>query len=196
MADPRDHDAPIFVITLGRRTHLATRAALAAGKDAAKRLAGGLLSGDEESTPKDARRPAVAKSRRNKLIAVGIFGLLIVLGVLGLVVSYWHWFLLLGALGLLGLYGVRRIRNRFAAKGKPEASTGSKAEHRAPGARAREDAGRESALVPQAPALKRADRVRDRPRPDASAREKAQAVEQQEREIDEELATLKARLDQ
>jgi hypothetical protein len=171
---------------------LATQAALAAGRDAAKRLAGGLLSEDEASAPKDAERPAASKSRRNKLIAYGVFGLLIVFGVLGLVVSYWHWFLLLGALGLGGLYGWYRIRKRFASKDKPGETQASKAKPRVTGARAREDEGEESGPTAQALERKRVELPRAEPALDAAAREKAQAVEQQE--IEDELAALKARL--
>ena len=138
------------MVDLERETDdLAARATLAAGKDAAKRF-------------------AASKSRRNKLIAYGIFGLLIVLGVLGLVASYWHWFLLLAALGLVGLYGWHRIRKRLASKGKPEQATLSNRER------------------------KRVELPREQPAVDASAREKAQAIEQQE--IEDELAAMKTRL--
>ena len=101
------------------KKELASRAALVAGKDAAKRFAEDLLTSDEEKKAKE----AASKSRRTKYLAYGVVGLLLVLGAVGLVLSYWQYFLLAGLLGVAGLYGYFRLRGRLggASKAEPEA---------------------------------------------------------------------------
>jgi Flp pilus assembly protein TadB len=144
---------------------LATKSALAAGTSAAKRAIEDLMSTDQERARMDAERAAHAKRRRTKRIAFGLVGLLLVLGAIGLLLSYWHWFLLLGLLGLVAFYGRYRWRNR--RKGQPARLA----------ARAKHGSLQESS-----------ERARAR---DASAREAAGANEAQS--IDDELARLKSR---
>lgn len=158
-----------------RSDDVATEVALALGKDAAKRAVDGLLSSDEERAGEEAERPGKSKSRRNKLIAYGVVALLVLVGIAGLMLRFWPWFLLLGIVGFVGLYGWSRIRKRFSAK---------KAE---PALRVEESAVAQN----QIPAA-RIDAEEARAR-EAQAREEARAIE--ESEIEDELAAMKARLD-
>ena len=155
-----------------------TKAALAAGKDAARRAVDDLLLSDEEKAQKEAERAAASKSRRTKILVYGVVGLLIVLGVVGLVVSYWHWFLLAGLVGLLALYGRHRLRKRLAARKESKTSLEAK----------RDD-------EPTRKLPERAVRLEGDPPADTDAtRERAHAIEEQA--IEDELAELKARLKQ
>ncbi len=144
---------------------LATKAAFAAAKEAAERALDDALTSDEERERRKAEQTALAKRKRTKIIALGLVGLLLVLGVIGLAVSYWQWFFLLGLVGLAALYGRYRWR-----KWRRRAQEASVAE-------------------PKLAAPKQKARVIDvEPLPKASAAEEAQAIE-------EELAALKSRLD-
>ncbi len=153
-----------------------TNAVLAAGKDAAKRAARDLLGEDEEAESKEAEKPEASKNRRTKLIVLAVLTLFVVIGVLGLLMSYWHWFLLAGLLGLGGFYARWRWRRRKAAKLEqketPEVKT--RVAEIEP---AQEESGRSEAEM-----LAR----------DAHARAEALAAE--EAALDDELASLKARL--
>lgn len=175
---------------------ITTKAALAAGKDAAERALEGLLTSDDEKAQKEAKRAAASKTRRFKLIAFGVVGLLLVVGLLGLFLSYWQWFLLAGVLGLGGLYGWYRVRKVLRARKKeaqPEALE-AKAEHEAAELRveeADEPAPRDREELAEE-ARRRAAELREQRAHDAQAREEAQAIEEQQ--IDDELAAMKARL--
>lgn len=164
---------------------LTSKAAAAAGRRAAKRAIDDLLSTDEDRAEREAERATTSKSRRNKLILYGVIGLLLVVGTIGMVLNYWHWFILAGLFGVAGLYAWRAISKRRAAKSVPEAVRVEAPPAEAPVAEAKveEDveAKRERMLAMQ--------RERER---EASARAEADAVEQQE--IDDELAAMKARL--
>jgi len=149
---------------------IATSVALAMGKDAARRAVDGLLSSDEERAREDG---AKSKSRRNKLIVYGILALLVLVGVAGMMLRFWPWFLLLGLIGFVGLYGWSRIRKRFAGRTAPAADMLTEKA--------------ETKLRVQAPADAQ-DEVRD-----AQARAEANALA--EREIEDELLAMKARLD-
>jgi hypothetical protein len=155
------------------RDELAARALLAAGKDGARRLAARVAPDDDEADAPEGKATAPAKSRRNKLLVIGAFALLVLVGLLGLVVSYWHWFLLVGLAGLVGLYGWSRLRGRLRTP--PGAAAAAVAEPRA--------------KVPQR--VERADRAPVRAAAPTDTPEREQAREQ---ELDEELAALKARV--
>ncbi len=165
---------------------LATQAALAAGKNAAKRAVEDLLSTDEEKAQQEAEDAAKAKRRRTKLIIYAVVGLLIVLGVVGLVINYWQWFILAGVVGLLALFGYSRLRKRFA----------SKKESREEPAQLSAKAGVKE-LPPHEGSdensrHERAEQIREARARQALARRKAREAEEQE--VDEELAALKARM--
>jgi hypothetical protein len=164
----------------------AAAVALALGRDAAKRAVEDLLSGDEERADEAAERAAASKSRRNKLIVYGVVGLLVLVGLFGMVVSYWQWFLLAGLLAVLGLYGWSRLRKRLRAGSRAKAGDAriESAASQLPMQEQRDASGqREGARV----------RAEERAR-DAQALEEASAVA--EREIEDELAAMKARLDE
>lgn len=154
---------------------LAARAALAAGKEAAGRLAARLTSEDaapERGSPSAAPRT----SRRAKLIAIGLLALLVLVGLLGLVVSYWHWFLLIGLAGLLGLYGWHRLRKRLRSRGAPAGAAISE---------------------PRGAQQRRGERLEQPPSTAATVAPERPAPREQrsvDEELDEELAALKARV--
>lgn len=86
---------------------LRAKAALAMAKHAFE-------SALEDPAEKDAR----ARKKRNKRIALVAIGLLVAVGLLGLMLHYWYWSLLLGALGAVGLYARHRWRARRASQKK------------------------------------------------------------------------------
>ena len=110
---------------------LTAKAAFEAAKNAATRAIEDATSTDEERAEREAERAALAKRKRTKLIALGAVGLLLALGVIGLVIGYWHWFLLAGLVGLVALYGRHRWRQRRSAKKGLEAEP-PRAARRAP----------------------------------------------------------------
>lgn len=172
---------------------LAAQAALAAGRQYAERAVHGLVSSEVDEDDSDATPEAPTKRRRFKLVAFGVVALLIVLGALGMVVSYWHWFLLAGVLGAVGLYGWYRVRKRLKAgqRNQLHAEVGSRTQGEARAARAEEtepahrvDA--EASGPSHAAALRQAQEQRARARREAAAAE--------EQGIDEEIEAMKARL--
>jgi hypothetical protein len=164
---------------------LAAKAALAMGEAAARRAVDGFLkSGAEDEAGEKDADPARSKSRRNKLIAFAVVGLLIVVGVIGMVVSYWHWFLLAGLLGLAGLYGWSRVRGRFRKKDVKDDETSALR------VAAREDGGAARARADAAPARSRPTREEQHARARAEAEAEAIAA----REVEDELEAMKARL--
>lgn len=178
---------------------LTTKAALAAGKDAARRAVEDLLSSDEEKAQKEAERVAQSKRRRNKLIAYGVVGLILVLGLVGMVLSYWPWFVLAGLVGVAGLYGRHRLRKRWREKREQRGEL--KAEQQQQKVRLPAD---RSEALPRAGVEKPRDDRRDEDREldalalqeararEAAARDQARVAE--ENEVDQELAAMKARL--
>ncbi len=167
---------------------LAAKAALAAGKDAAKRAVADLFESDEDKTKKEAERSEASKKKRTKYIAYAVVALLLVLGLVGLVLSYWQYFLLAGLLGVAGLYGYWRLRKRLRASGEePEqeekaAPVANKIEKKA------EPAPEPTRIDTEALRREQAEkRARE-----ARALEEARAVEAQA--IDDELAAMKAKL--
>lgn len=154
----------------------ATRALLAAGKDAAKRAAFDLLSSDDEREAAEAERARTSKNRRWKLIAGGVLALFVVIGVVGMLVSYWPWFLLAGVLGFAGLFGWWRVKRRLAARGSKEPERIEVAP------RAKEPSA-------NADAVRRQAEERER---DAKALAEARATDEQA--VEDELEALKARV--
>ena len=167
---------------------LATKAALAAGRDTARRAMDDLLSTDEEKAEKAEARYHASKSRRTKLIVFAVVGLLLVLGIVGFVLSYWQWFLLLGVAGVVGVVGWHRLRRRLkAGKGEPMAAVGSNEERRV-----KTRAASEALLgAPRQPARMHAARGRQA-HDDARVRDELRTAE--EEAVEEELAAMKARL--
>jgi Flp pilus assembly protein TadB len=98
---------------------LATKATLRAARDAASKALEDALLTDEERAQRKVADAAAAKRKRQKVIVFSVVGLLLVLGIVGLVISYWHWFLLAGLVGLVALYGRYRWRKRRGEKPNP-----------------------------------------------------------------------------
>jgi len=145
---------------------LRAKAAFAVAKHAVERALDDAMLSNEERTKKRAEESSLARSKRNKRIAIGIIGLLLLIGVIGLVLNYWYWALLLGVVGAAGWYARRRWRARGgAAKKKVERKKV------------------EPAALREAPARK----VRVEPRP-------APIAEPSDESIDDDLAELKARM--
>jgi hypothetical protein len=160
-----------------------TKAVIAVGRDAAKRAVDGLLSGDDASVPEPEKAEA-SKSKRWKLIAMGVLGLFLVVGLIGLLLSYWYWFLGAGVLGVAGLIGYSRLRSRIAKRSLPK-----------------EAAKDEDVAAPPVRISKAADPEPVRPSAEerraeveSRARALAEAQAVREQEVDEELAAMKARL--
>lgn len=153
---------------------LTAQAALAAGKDAARRAVEDLLSTDEEKAQKEAERAAQSKRRRNKLIAYSVVGLILVLGLVGMVLSYWQWFVLAGLVGVAGLYARHRLRKRWREK--------------------REQRGELKAAEEKQKLRLPAEPRQVSPRAPAEKPRDEQARLAEEKEVDQELAAMKARL--
>jgi len=156
-----------------------TSAMLTAGKDAAKKAAFDLLSSDEEREAQEAEKAETSKKRRTKLIIFAVLALFVVIGVLGLLMSYWHWFLAAGLLGLGGIYARWRWKRYRAAK-LEEKDESEEAPTRA----------RVAEPEPIAETAARSDA--EQQARDALARAEALAAE--EASLDDELAALKARI--
>jgi hypothetical protein len=174
---------------------IAARVVVAAGKEVGKKALDRVLPPDETDADEDGDDKPKRK-RRGWLIAGGIAALLVVIGVIGLVMAYWQWFLLAGVLGLAGIIGYYRVRRRFSSKkkkNKNKSADGSEAastrvEREAPKRRVAEDKDEETAA-----AKARAAEVA-RARELEAARDAAAEREAREREVDEELAAMKARI--
>ncbi|HTJ80458.1 MAG TPA: hypothetical protein VL400_02010 [Polyangiaceae bacterium] len=183
----------------------ATQAALAVGKDAAKRAMRDLLSDGEQPTSSPTDRgaakdaAAASKSRRWKIVAVAVLGLFLFVGLIGLVLNYWAYFLGAGVLGLGALVAWWWLRRRLA-----EGKTGATAESKSSASAKTEAAEtpREKLRVSDEPAAddeaaaeaRRAALAARREELTMRAKALAEARAQQEQEVDEELAAMKARL--
>ena len=119
----------------------------------------------ERALEAPAERDALARRKRNKRIAQIAIGALVGGGLLGLMLHYWYWSLLLGVLGVAGLYGRRRWRARRESRKKLEAAAPREA---------------------RAARAARAPKVRVAPEPPPA--------EELDSSVDDELAELKARL--
>lgn len=144
---------------------LQAKAAFAVAKHAAERALGDALLGDEERAKRRTTEHALSRRKRSTRIALVAVGLLLVVGLVGLMLHYWYWALLLGFVGVGGLYGRHRWRARRASRErKPEV-----------------------AAAREAPAVK----TRIAPEPRLAP---APAAEIDEASIDDDLAELKARM--
>jgi len=76
----------------------------------------------ESALEDPAEKDALARKKRNKRIALVAIGLLVAVGLLGLMLHYWYWSLLLGAVGAAALYGRHRWRARRGSRKKIEAA--------------------------------------------------------------------------
>jgi hypothetical protein len=188
------------------------KAMLSAGKDAAKKAAFDLLSTDEERAAVEAEgeeKAAAVKKRRVKWIVLGVLGLCVVIGVLGLMMSYWHYFLAAGLLGLAAFYGRWRWRRSRAAKEKAEPSEDEPSKKE----RAKEEPSKKGQVQREERGEpKRALRIEQEAGEDddkavaeaearsasasaaAQAREAGARAEAEAAEIEDELSALKARL--
>ena len=165
---------------------VATKASIAAGKDAAKRALDDLLLSDEEKAERAAVETRDSKGRRWKLVAIAVLGLFLIVGVIGLVLNYWQWFLAAGVLGLVGLYAWWRMRRRLGKKAEPAVETVAPA-------RVATESPKERLRAPD-PAEAAEAQARAKEAREARAKELAEARAQSEAEVDEELAAMKARL--
>jgi hypothetical protein len=155
------------------------RAALAAGKDAAKRAVDDLLS-DGKTGEENAQSAAAKKAKRWRLIAISVLGAFVVIGLVGLLLNYWYWFLAIGLLGIAGLYARHRLRRRLAEK--------------APATTAQSAPTDQKRIAPKL--VSEQLRPSEETRSEVAARSRAQAEARAlaEQEVDEELAAMKARL--
>ena len=147
-------------------------ALLTAGKHAAERAARDLLSTDEERAARQAEEARATKKRRWKLVAMGVLGLCVVIGVIGMLLSYWHWFLLLGLAGIASLLGWRWLGRRMAARKERAAKR----------------------IAP--PSSELAQKAIAAPPEARKATDALAEAELSEEEVEEELAALKARVQQ
>ncbi|MBK7395847.1 MAG: hypothetical protein IPJ34_05950 [Myxococcales bacterium] len=92
------------------------RAALSAGKNAARKAIEDLTLSDEERAARDEAEAKAAKARRWKYLAVGIVGLCLLFGIVGMLASLWKYFLGLALLAVLGGYVYWRLRPLLSAR--------------------------------------------------------------------------------
>ena len=168
-----------------------TKAAIAVGKDAAKRAALELLSGKEESLS-EGDKPG-SKNRRWKIAAVAVLGLFLVVGLIGLLMNYWVWFLAAGVVGLAGLVGFTRLRRRLGTKSKEAPVQVDAATEKSPAKVAAPDSTRAEKHVEDVESA-RANQEKRKAEREAEARALAEAEALREQEVDDELAAMKARL--
>jgi hypothetical protein len=141
------------------------KAAFAVAKHAVERALDDAMLSDEDRAKKRAEETSLARSKRNKRIAIGVIGGLLVIGVIGLMINYWYWALLLGLVGAAGWYARRRWRARSTSRKKPD----------------------EPVAKAKAPSEAPARKVRVEPPP-------ARIEEPSDESIDDDLAALKARM--
>ncbi|MFO0552335.1 MAG: hypothetical protein U0271_28365 [Polyangiaceae bacterium] len=179
-----------------------TKAALAAGKDAAKRALDDLLLSDEEKEKRSLAEKQAARRRRWKYVAIGVVSLLLLAGLVGLVMAYWQWFLAAGILGLAGLLGYYQLRRKLRAKRAAKEEANAEAE-KAEKTEAKERKRVEKSSPPPKAAAKpepvrvastdqSVEEIRRRTAELRAAREAREAAEAAA--VDEELAAIKARL--
>ncbi|MBL8715725.1 MAG: hypothetical protein JNL79_07000 [Myxococcales bacterium] len=92
------------------------RAALSAGKNAARKAIEDLTLSDEERAARDEAEAKAAKARRWKYLAIGIVGLCLLIGIVGMLASLWKYFLGLALLAALGFYVYWRLRPLLASR--------------------------------------------------------------------------------
>ena len=162
-----------------------------------------LLHGtDDEILPPDNDAPGSgekgkeSRSRRWWIILGVIAAVLIVVGVIGLVLTYWKWFLLAGVLGLGALYGYYRARSRLRdRKKKPTESTSAPKVRVETTSKTTESTPEDRTEKERATKERAADIARLRELEAArDAAAEREAHEAREREVDDELAAMKARI--
>jgi hypothetical protein len=161
----------------------ATKAAVAVGRDAAKRAVSQLLQGETPAAPDS--EGTTPKARRWKLLAFVLLGLCLFVGVVGMVLNYWVWFLGAGVLGFGALYGWWRLRKRLALR-SPAATPAAESASAAQRLRVSPEAAAPEPTQPTA-AERRAELV-------SRARALAEARAADEQQVEEELAALKSRM--
>jgi len=177
------------------KDEIAARAVVSAGKEAAKRALDEILPPEKDAAGSE-EKGKESSSRRWWIIAGVIAAVLIVVGVIGLVLTYWKWFLLAGVLGLGALYGYYRARSRLrdrkkqpkqaAEAQKVRVETTSKTSERSEEDRAATDLAAKERAADIA-RLRELEAQRD-----AAAEREARAA--REREVEDELAAMKARI--
>ena len=101
-----------------RTDDLRAKAAFAVAKHAVERALDDAMLSDEDRAKRRADEAGLARSKRNKRIAVGVVGVLLLIGVIGLMLNYWYWALLLGLVGAGAWYARSRWRARRASRKK------------------------------------------------------------------------------
>jgi len=150
-----------------------TRAAIEAGKDAAKRLYEDLTLTDEEKARREEERAVARRKLKWKLIAGAVVAVVVVIALMALLAKFWLWLVALAILGVLGLAAYFYVRPKLG------------------GVKVREvQPAPEPAALPQAIPPSTRDDSEARERSARAAREQAEA---RERQIDDELAALKAK---
>ena len=146
-----------------------TRAAIEAGKDAAKRLYEDLTLSDEEKARREVERAAARRKWKWKLIAGAVVAIVVVITLMALLAKFWLWLVGLAILAVLGLAAYFYVRPKLSGvkvrEVQPAPSPAALPEAVADDTEARESAAR-------------------------AAREQTAA---RERQIDDELAALKAK---
>ncbi len=100
------------------KNDLRAKAAFAVAKHAVERAIDDAMLSEEERAKRRTEETSLARSKRNKRIALGVIGALLLIGLVGLVLNYWYWALLLGLLGAAGWYARRRWRARATSRKK------------------------------------------------------------------------------
>jgi hypothetical protein len=193
---------------------LAAKAALAQGREAAKRAAERAADRADEALGGAGRSP---KARRYKVLALVLLALFLTIGVVGLVLHYWAWFLGAGVLGVAALVAYVWARSRLRARREARGAREAAAEPEARAATAREGAAPRGEKAPAKGAhattsappaesgrseqreralreAREAEHEADREARAEAEHERAEAEERAAREIDEELARMRARL--
>ncbi len=106
---------------------LTGRALLAAGKDAAKRAIEDFTLSDEEKAQRDAERAAEAKRRRWKWIAIGVAGLVLLISLIFLLAQIWMWILGIALLAGAGVAIYYFARRKWRALREPAVAQAPKA---------------------------------------------------------------------
>lgn len=174
---------------------VATRAAIDAGKQAARKALDGILPPDEDAPL--AGKDLPKSSRKWWIIASVVAAVLVVIGVIGLVMAYWQWFLVAGVVALAGLYGYSRLRRRRAGSRK-EASA-KKTTVAPESKREKEAVSKPRIAEDDSSRAATKQRLADEERLRQLEAERERAVEREARaeresEVDAELAAMKARI--
>ena len=148
------------------KRELTTKALLDAGRDAAKRAIEDFTLSDDEKAAREAERAAEAKRRRWKWIAIGVGALVLVISLIFLLAQIWMWILGIAVVAAIAVAIYYYAQRKWRAMREPKVRELPKSEE----------------IVEE---TRPAPRIaKDVPVIDHDARE---------RQIDEELAALKAK---